>query len=120
MYIPADSIHTGDITLESGQTLYFAGGAILKGCVYVDNTTDTKILGRGIIYQPSYDAVSAKFARKVTLDGIIAVNYGYDNSGRCAFRCGQSTNVTIRNYKAFEKNRWGDGIAVFLFDSRTD
>jgi hypothetical protein len=118
-YIHTGTIHNGDIHLKDGKTLYIAGGAIVKGCVYADNTTGAKILGRGMIYQPSYDAISAKYVNNLTVDGIIEVNYGWGNNGGCAFRLGQGNNVTIRNLKVFSCNKWGDGIDMFCSSNVT-
>ncbi len=40
--------HTGKIALTDNQTLYLAGGAVVKGCVYAKGTNIT-IRGRGIL-----------------------------------------------------------------------
>jgi polygalacturonase len=106
-------IYTGDYTVASGKTLYLAGGAILRGTVTLSNTTGAKLLGRGIIDHPSYQAITSDFSDKSTIDGVIVVDYGDGNSGGWGLRCGQSTNVTIRNFKAFSYRKWTDGIDLF-------
>lgn len=106
-------IYTGDYNVASGKTLYLAGGAILKGTVTLSNTTGAKLLGRGIIDHPSYQAITSDFSDKSTIDGIIVVDYGDGNSGGWGIRCGQATNLTIRNFKAFSYRKWTDGIDLF-------
>jgi polygalacturonase len=106
-------IYTGDYTVASGKMLYLAGGAILRGTVTLSNTIGAKLIGRGIIDHPSYQAITSDFSDQSTIDGVIVVDYGDGNSGGWGLRCGQSTNVTIRNFKAFSYRKWTDGIDLF-------
>jgi hypothetical protein len=106
-------IYTGDYNVASGKTLYLAGGAILKGTVTLSNSAGAKLLGRGIIDHPTYQAITSDFSDHTTIDGVIVVDYGNGNSGGWGLRCGQATNLTIRNFKAFSYRKWTDGIDLF-------
>lgn len=112
IFIPTGTFDNTVKTLTSGQTLYIEGGAAVNGVV-LNNTTNTKVLGRGFIYRPSYDALSVSSASNVTIEGIIGLNHGWAGGGGDGFRCGQSTNVSISNTAAFSSKKWGDGYNIF-------
>ena len=84
-------IHTGDMVLRNGQTLYLAGGAILTGSISAEHVQDVTIRGRGIIdfYKPELDKRDGfneaaqrpgqrplffRDVAKAQVNGIIAVN----------------------------------------------
>ncbi len=46
---------TGRLVLESGQTLYLAEGAVLRGSLYAEGQTGIAVLGRGIIDGSTFD-----------------------------------------------------------------
>ncbi|WP_055523943.1 LamG-like jellyroll fold domain-containing protein [Streptomyces graminilatus] len=105
--------YTGDRVVPSGKTLYIAGGAVINGEIFLDNTTNSKVIGRGIIYRPSARAISANYANQATIDGIIIDDYGFGDSGGNAIHLADTTNVTINNVTAYSGNKWGDGIDLF-------
>jgi hypothetical protein len=76
---------TGLIELKSGQTLYLAGGAVLRGAVHAAGQENIRILGRGIITGDGYDRW------KDTLVPINIVN---------------CQNVTIRDVTLIEPAAW--------------
>ena len=96
--------------MPSGKTLYIAGGAVIKGGINMDNATNAKVMGRGVLDRPSYRAISADYANQITIDGIIVNDYGNANNGGYAINIGNSTNVTVNNFKAYSFKRWTDGI----------
>ena len=49
IYVPAGTIRTEDVILDSGQTLYIAGGGVLTGRVYAKNKKDITVRGYGVI-----------------------------------------------------------------------
>ena len=106
-------IYNQNYTVPSGKTLYIAGGAIVKGTVYMDNATNVKLMGRGIIDHPAWKAVSADYSNQVTIDGVIVNDYGEGNNGGCAIELGNSSNVTVNNFKGFSYRKWTDGIDTF-------
>ena len=76
----------------------------------MDNATNAKVIGRGVL-GPSYRrGVSADYANQITIDGIIVNDYGDGNSGGNGISLGSATNVTINNFKAYSRKRWTDGI----------
>jgi hypothetical protein len=106
-------IYNQDYTVPSGKTLYIAGGAIVRGGVILDNATNAKVLGRGVIDRPKGKAISADYTNQITIDGVIANNYGSSDQGGCSIALGNATNVSINNYKSFSANKWGDAIDTF-------
>ncbi len=124
----------GRVVVPSGKTVYLAGGALVEGSFLVNNVENVRILGRGILYQPSgtppnpvrsqqprpqgvtppqggrssrRDALLIEFSRNVEVDGIIVVPNTY------TVLVGQSQNVAIRNIKSFSAGGNNDGIDVF-------
>jgi hypothetical protein len=106
-------VYTQDYTVTSGKTLYIAGGAVVKGGVILDNATNAKVIGRGVLDHPQGKAISADYTNQITIDGIIVNDYGNGNEGGCAIALGNATNVLINNFKAFSVKKWGDAIDSF-------
>ncbi|SDG20395.1 Listeria/Bacterioides repeat-containing protein [Fontibacillus panacisegetis] len=109
----APGYHTQDFVVKSGKTLYIAGGAAIKGGIVLDNATNAKVIGRGVLDRPLEKAISADYTNQIVIDGIIANNYGVANNGGYGATFGNATNVLVNNYKAFSYMRWGDGIDIF-------
>lgn len=112
IFVPSGTFVDSVIKVPSGKTLYIQGGAGVRG-INLDSTTNTKVLGRGIIFRPSFDAISIRYASNVTIDGILGFNHGWGGGGGCGIRCGQSTNVSISNAVSFSSKTWGDGYDIF-------
>lgn len=72
-------LYQQDYTVPSGKTLYIAGG---QGGINMDNATNAKLIGRGVLDRPDKIGISAHFTNQITIDGIIVNNYGnLDNGG---------------------------------------
>jgi hypothetical protein len=107
-------IHTppGDrFIIPSGKTVYIAGGAILMGQVLIQNASDVKILGRGIIDISIKEGIRVANSKNIYIEGITLT--------QCPI--GGSDSVTVRNVKSISYYGWGDGMNVFasnnvLFD----
>lgn len=110
IFIPTGTFDNTVKTLSAGQTLYIQGGAAVSGVVCGDNT---KVIGRGFIYRAGYDAFSVTRVNDVYIEGLIDLNHGWGNGGGAGIRCGQSTNVTIRNTVSFSSKKWGDAYNIF-------
>ncbi|SKC63332.1 RICIN domain-containing protein [Ohtaekwangia koreensis] len=108
--IPTGTFDNTVKTLSAGQTLYIQGGAAVAGVVCGDNT---KVIGRGFIYRAGYDALNITRVNDVYIDGLIDLNHGWGGGGGAGIRCGQSTNVTIRNTVSFSSKKWGDAYNIF-------
>ncbi len=92
------------IVIGSGKTVYIAGGAVVRGCLYVNDAENVRIYGRGIIHPEGRgEGVRISRSRNVEVDGIITT--------QCP--TGGSDGVTIRNVKAISSYGWGDGLNVF-------
>ncbi len=89
--------------MPSGKSVYIAGGAVLMGQVLIEDVTDVKVLGRGIIDHSVKMGVHIANAKNVLIEGISCT--------QCAV--GGSKNVTIRNVKSISYYGWGDGMNVF-------
>lgn len=101
----------GEMRVASGQTVYLASGAVLKGRILIENVQDVKVMGRGIIDYTIKGGIRIANSKNVYVEGIVTT--------QCA--TGGSENVTIRNVKSISYYGWGDGMNVFasnnvLFD----
>ncbi len=111
------------IALQSGQTLYLSGGAVLHAIVSVSSASDVRICGRGMIDGGDYPAwnqpgsyarvpIDLNHAKNVTVEGISIVNSNCWNLNSYS-----SKNVTIDNVKIISGRQNGDG---FTFQSCVD
>ena len=109
----------GEITLESGQTLYIAGGAIVYGYA-VSSGDNISIRGRGYLdgsVYPRYasDGVSSAHKTPVNLSGCDNVFIEgiscLDPSG-WAYNLFNCSNTEIKNVKVITSRQNGDGISV--------
>lgn len=111
------------IVLESNQTLYISGGAVVHSVISVAGADNVRILGRGMIDGSDYPAwnqpgsyarvpVNLDHSKNITVDGIIVVNSNCWNVNSYSCR-----NVTMNNVKVISGRQNGDG---FTFQSCTD
>ncbi|MGN1233642.1 MAG: glycosyl hydrolase family 28 protein [Candidatus Cryptobacteroides sp.] len=97
--IPGDTLR-----MQSGQTVYIAGGAVIFGTVAAIDVENVKVYGRGRVHPRGRGAgVVIKRARNVEVEGIISTQ----------IPTGESNGVTIRNAKVISSYGWGDGLNVF-------
>ncbi len=78
-YFEAGKIHeAGEIKLTSGQTLYIAGGAIVRGRIRAEGAKNIRVLGRGILDGSDRDyktqMVKLSGCSNVEFNGIIVFN----------------------------------------------
>jgi len=123
----------GRVNVPSGKTVYLAGGALVEGALLVNHAENVRIVGRGILSQPSVqpsspvrpqqsrpqgatpqgghgsrrDAVLIEFSKNIEVDGIIVVPTSY------TVLVGQSQNVVIKNIKSISAEGNNDGIDAF-------
>jgi len=62
------------ITLMSNQTLYLAGGAYVTAQLRVNNASNVKIMGRGILVTTSGIGITFNNCNNVLLSGIVQIN----------------------------------------------
>ena len=111
------------IVLQDNQTLYLSGGAVLHSIVSVNNASNVRICGRGMIDGSDYPAwnqagsyarvpIDLNHSKNVTVEGISIVNSNCWNLNSYS-----SKNVTVNNVKIISGRQNGDG---FTFQSCTD
>ncbi|MGM0879913.1 MAG: carbohydrate binding domain-containing protein [Bacillota bacterium] len=103
-------VYNGNQTVPSGKTLYIAGGAVVKGGVFLDGATNAAVRGRGILDHPSWRGISVNYAENITIDGIIVNDYGMGGGGGDLVDLQNANNVTVNNIKGFSYKSWTDGI----------
>jgi len=113
LFYEGGKIHTpGIVTLQSNQTVYIAGGAIVRGSFKTDKGSDIKIMGRGMIDNSLYKEQEARpieisESSNVLLEGFIISEAKHWNCAAFA-----SKNVTYRNLKIVSDNPVDDGIDI--------
>lgn len=94
-----DSVRVG-----SGQVLYVAGGAYIKGYATVWQATGAKVIGHGIVTpERQHEGIMVRYSRDVLVDGPITTQ----------IPVGGSERVSVRNAKVISWYGWGDGMNVF-------
>lgn len=107
-------IHTiGNVTVGSNETVYIAGGAIVRGGGFVIpvGSTGARILGRGIL-DKSGNATEALWCggNNVTLDGIVVANQPTMGWTLTFYGC---RNLTVGNVKVVSGDHWSnDGMDI--------
>lgn len=97
--------HKLDSTLmvKSGQEVYVAGGAYIDGKIEVNDVSDVKIHGRGMIYPSRTIGIYVMRSHNVDIEGVFTT--------QCAV--GGSDFVSVTNVKVMSYYGWGDGFNVF-------
>lgn len=99
------------ITLQDNQTLYLAGGAVVRGFIGAENAKNIKICGRGILTQdrhmPPAQGILAKDCEGIEVNGIILNRQGHQWSGSLH----RSRDILIKDYKVVSPVIWStDGM----------
>jgi len=108
------------IVLESNQTLYIAGGAVVTSIVLVDNAENVTIRGRGVICGYGFPAwnqpgayarvpIDIRSSRNITAEGFILIN-----GNAWKFNSYNSVDLFATNIKIISGRQNGDG---FTFQS---
>jgi len=90
------------LKVESGKTVYLAGGAILRGQILIKNVENVRVAGRGMVDQEVKQGIRIANSRNVSIEGVFC--------SQCF--TGGSDSVTIRNVKSISFFGWGDGMNV--------
>ena len=99
------------LNLESNQSVYIAGGAIVKGCIHASNAENIKIYGRGILMQDTTmtraRGVDIESCDNVIIEGII-INRNRDNWSGFIYK---SDNIIVDGVKVISPAIWStDGM----------
>lgn len=96
------------LAINSSQTVYVAGGAVLKtGDITFTNVTNATLRGRGVLLPVSGtgNGILAKRSKDITIDGIVALNM--------LPRAYECNDVAITNTRVISSVQWGDGIDIY-------
>ncbi len=111
-FAPGKVYDVGRLRLASGETIYIAGGAVVRGTILADGAEGARILGRGVL--DGSDETKAEGAmielrrcRDVRVEGIVILN----NRGWTVIPR-HSSNVTFDNIKMIAWNNNSDGIDI--------
>ncbi len=96
--------------VQSGDTIYLAGGAVLKGNFELRDVHDVRILGRGLIYD-SGRPIELDRAQNVDISGLITVNDEAAPGAR-VMNVRHSTSIRIADLSGFTSSKWSDGINI--------
>lgn len=90
--------------VKSGQIVYLASGAYVKGWFSAYEAHDVRVVGNGIVNpERQHEGIMVRYAKNVTVDGPLTTQ----------IPVGGSDNVTVRNAKVISWYGWGDGMNVF-------
>lgn len=116
IYIGPGEWDMGTIRLQSGQTLYISGGAVVHGNVLAEDVCDVKVLGRGIIDGSWYEVWKGKnefvplqfdHCKNVVVKDVILLN---PNAWVC--QGFDTENMLIEGLKIVSCRPNGDGITL--------
>jgi hypothetical protein len=105
LHVPADG--SDFFPVQSGQTIYVAGGAVLQGTFKVRGVENVRILGRGMIDRPK-DQLVVHDSRNVSVEGLTFLTPLHGT-----IACSSSNQVRFSAIKTFSNGKWSDGINVF-------
>ncbi|MFF8968979.1 glycosyl hydrolase family 28 protein [Streptomyces sp. NPDC014995] len=109
-HTPAD----GELKVPSNTTVYLAPGAVLNAFVDIQGVENSRVTGRGVIYNSKWGAMLIRKCENVTIDGITILNPRYEN-----IRVAECQNISIKNVRAFSHQGWGDGIQLYCSENVT-
>jgi len=104
--------------LPSNTTILLAGGAVVKGGFLIENQRDVTIKGRGIIHlghvkkETFLRGVDIRFSENICVEGVIILNPAH-----YSIHLGCSSNVLIKDIKAFSCEGWSDGIDMMACEN---
>lgn len=116
IYVGPGEWNIQSISMESGQTLYIAGGAVIHGIVNGNFVDHVKVMGRGILDCSAYEGwkgttayIPLKFdnCSDITLQDVIVLNA---NAWVC--QANESKNGVIDGIKIISPRPNGDGITL--------
>ena len=111
-FAPGKIYDVGRLALQSNETVYIAGGAVVRGAILADGVSHANVLGRGIL-DGSDDAkvpwalVETHNARQIRIEGIVILN---DRGWTVIPR--HSEDIQFQNIKMIAWNNNSDGIDV--------
>lgn len=105
---------TGIFTVESGQTVYLAGGAVVYGGIVGKNVQNVRVTGRGFFDGSTYDRwaqttvpINFEHSQNIQIDGV-----GFLNPAGWTVNAYFCEDVLIDNIKIISARSNGDGITL--------
>ncbi len=102
----------GKIDIKSNETVYIAGGAVVKGYFTATNATNIKILGRGIMdaHENNSNMISMRDCKNILVEGIFIIDQPAYNWTTIYTSC---DSVLVKNMKIIAgDNDSNDGIDI--------
>lgn len=96
--------------VKSGERIYLAGGAVLKGSFALEGVKDVSISGRGMLWDPGR-GIDLEKAKNIAISDLIMVNSDRKDAAR-VINIRNSSNVALRNVTGFTSGKWSDGINI--------
>ena len=111
-FAPGQVYNVGRLALQSNETVYIAGGAVVRGAILADGVADARVLGRGILdggddAQVPWALVEMRDARRIQIEGLVILN---DRGWTIVPR--HSEDLQFQNIKVIAWNNNSDGIDV--------
>ena len=105
VHVPPDGAQY--FPVASNQTIYIAGGAVMRGTFRPTDVKNVKILGRGLIVEPA-DQFVVHNSSNVLVEGLTFLSPLHGT-----IACSGSSHVQFRDIKTFSAGQWSDGINIF-------
>lgn len=93
--------------VASNQTIYIAGGAVMRGTFRPTDVENVRIIGRGVIDEPTEQFVVHN-SRNVTVDGLTFLSPLHGT-----IACSSSSQVRFQGIATFSAGQWSDGVNIF-------
>lgn len=111
-FAPGKVYDVGRLALQNNETIYIAGGAVVRGAILADGVSEARVMGRGILdgsddQKVPWALVETRNARKIQVEGIVILN---DRSWTIIPR--HSEDIQFLNIKMIAWNNNSDGIDV--------
>jgi polygalacturonase len=111
-YGPGRIHNAGLVELKSGDTVYIAGGAIVRGAFIAENADDITIMGRGVLDGSGYHKGERRMIEMLECKNIRIKDIVIFNSGHWTVPLKKCDTVNIKNLKIVNWRDWDDGIDI--------
>jgi len=96
--------------VKSGQRVYLAGGAVLKGAFDLNGVNGVQITGRGMLWDPGR-AIDLEGASNISVSDLLIVNSDCKPAAR-VMNIRNSHDVDVGEITGFTSGKWSDGINI--------
>lgn len=96
--------------VKSGDRIYLAPGAVLRGSFELNQVKDVKIVGRGMLYNPGH-AIDLDGSSNIEVRDLIVINDEREDAAR-VMNIRNSENVSVKDLSGFTAGKWADGYNI--------